>query len=101
MTEFEINKSVAEKDGIRHNVNDLVGVVSAERYRGCYYNPCNESYQAIDIMLKNNICIIRNNDNDCYDSYMGLSINENKVEYVSHYSHKKTTRSCNAMFPGD
>lgn len=59
MTEFEINKAVAKKAGLRHSVNELVGVVSADKYRGCYFDPCNEPLQAWEIMMKYNICVTK------------------------------------------
>ena len=72
MTEYEINKAVAHKFGIEHRVNDLVGVVSADRYRKCYYDPCNNAQQAWEIMLANDIGITQCLRGDDYCAYRGL-----------------------------
>lgn len=84
MNEYEINKAVAHKFGIEHRVNDLVGVVSADRYRKCYYDPCNNAEQAWEIMLANNISVTRNGEwyyamNDLYYTGGGKWIPEGHI----------------------
>lgn len=47
MTEFEINKAVAKKAGIKNLVK---------------FDPCNNAQQAWEIMLANNICVTKDGD---------------------------------------
>lgn len=78
--EYEINKAVALKFGIEHRVNDLVGVVSADRYRKCYYDPCNNAQQAWEIMLANNICVLNVGDNYVAFNVKGKSVDKHKLD---------------------
>ena len=73
MTEFEINKAAAKKAGLRHSVNELVGVIIADKYRDCYFDPCNNVEQAWEIMLKYNICVTRELDGD-YTAFKNLVV---------------------------
>lgn len=84
MTEFEINKAVAEKLIIPHYViKDKV--LNAGSDSG--FDPCNNVKQAWEIMMKYNICVTRG-DNDLYDAFSGLYCECSTLfdydEYVSH-----------------
>lgn len=57
MTEFEINKAVAKKAGIKNLVK---------------FDPCNNAQQAWDIMLKSDISITKDGDSNGYIAFKGL-----------------------------
>lgn len=75
MTEYEINKAVAEKLGIMQYMFDgkesgsvIWNVPSNNLYngfvssRGNLFEPCNNAQQALDIMLKHNISVTKDGD---------------------------------------
>lgn len=88
MTEFEINKAVAEKMGIvkflfiANDAEILIwNVPSNEIYngfissKGNLFDPCNNVNQAWEIMQNYNICVTK--CEDVYEAYLNLSIDNN------------------------
>lgn len=72
MTEFEINKKVAEKLGIVYECD--MGTVIICRDSGYHsFDPCNNVEQAWEIMLKYNICVTREPDGD-YTAFKNLVV---------------------------
>lgn len=65
MTEFEINKKVAEKLGV---TDDYISFKPLLKYS---FDPCNDASQAWEIMMKYNICVTQGDDG-FYDSFVGL-----------------------------
>ena len=65
MTEFEINKKVAQKLGLEFNITHLAGerLVKVDGFK-TLFDPCNNAEQAWKIMLNNDICVTRG---DCED----------------------------------
>lgn len=60
MTEFEINKKVAQKLGLEFNVTHLAGerLVKIEGFK-TLFDPCNNAEQAWEIMLDHDICVTK------------------------------------------
>lgn len=75
MTEFEINKHVADKLGFQSEIRENGTWVE--------WDPCNNLEQAWKIILKYNICVTRG-DNGFYDLYCECSTLFDYDEYVSH-----------------
>lgn len=65
MTEFEINKAVAKKAGIKNLVK---------------FDPCNNAQQAWDIMITNHICILDIGDNYVAFNVKGKSVDKHKLD---------------------
>ena len=70
MTEFEINKAVAKKVGIKNLVK---------------YDPCNDAQQAWEIMLANNISVTK--DGDGYFAFNAFDFTMGHMEYYP--AHKR------------
>lgn len=67
MTEFEINKAVAEKLGV---VDDYISFKPLLKYS---FDPCNNVNQAWEIMLEYDICVTREPDGD-YTAFKDLVV---------------------------
>lgn len=95
LTEFEINKAVADKLGVKHvvNGNKVHEIVFSDSDDinpfSCEFDPCNNQRRAWEIMMKYNICVVKNMYEDYYDAYSDLNITEYYTEYKSHQSHEK------------
>lgn len=76
MTEYEINKAVAEKLGIKVYNRHPEMLFTATVHRGEYdftkFDPCNNAQQAWEIMLANDIGITQCLRGDDYCAYRGL-----------------------------
>lgn len=63
MTEYEINKAVAEKLGVKVYERSAGMLFTATKHRGEYtftrFDPCNDVQQAWVIMLANNISVTK------------------------------------------
>lgn len=85
MTEFEINKKVAEKLGFQSEIRESGTWIFNKIW--IPFDPCNNVEQAWEIMMKYNICVTRG-DNDLYDAFSGLYCEYSTIfdydEYVSH-----------------
>lgn len=86
MTEYEINKAVAEKLGLTHEITRY-GVVTRkcnkEQWRE--FDPCNNAQQAWDIMLANNISVTK--DGDWYFAFNAFDFTMGHMEYYP--THKR------------
>lgn len=77
MTEFEINKAVADKLNIKYveNGNKVCEIVffsdDCISPYSCEFDPCNNPSQAWEIMMKYNICVTRGDDGN-YDAFQSL-----------------------------
>lgn len=70
MTEFEINKAVAEKLGISHKCDTGTVIIYVNQdYHA--FDPCNNIEQAWEIMMKYNICVTKGEFNN-YDAVHNL-----------------------------
>lgn len=69
MTEFEINKSVAEKLGFQSEIRENGAWIFNKIW--IPFDPCNEPLQAWDIMMKHNICVTQGDD-ELYDAVHNL-----------------------------
>lgn len=101
MTEYEINKAVAEKLGIMQYMFDgkdsesvIWNVPSNNLYngfvssRGNLFDPCNNAQQAWEIMLANNISVVELSGS--YESYHNLVVNSfDDCEYDLVSMHEK------------
>lgn len=110
MTEFEINKTVAERFGLTKYLfiaNDaeilIWNVPSNEIYngfissKGNLFDPCNNVEQAWGIMLEHNICITK--CEDVYEAYLNLSIDNNWQSRADNICiHKKPFVSAMLLF---
>lgn len=83
MTEFEINEAVSEKLGYIHTKS---------------FDPCNNVEQAWEIIMKYNICVVKNMYENYYDAYADLNITEYYTEYTSGQSHEKPLVSAMLCF---
>lgn len=83
MTEFEINKAVAHKIGVE---DDYGTFTPLKKYS---FDPCNNAEQAWNIMMKHNICVVKNMYEDYYDAYVNLNITEYYTEYKHYHYDKK------------
>lgn len=72
MTEFEINKKVAEKLGIACEC-DMGTVIIYRDSEFHAFDPCNNIEQAWEIMMKYNICVTREPDGD-YTAFKNLIV---------------------------
>lgn len=68
MTEFEINKAVAEKLSLKFKCSKSLGYITV---LGTIFDPCNNIEQAWDIMMKYNICVTKGEFNN-YDAVHNL-----------------------------
>ncbi|QYC51815.1 DUF2591 domain protein [Proteus phage vB_PmiS_PM-CJR] len=73
MTEFEINKKVAQKLGYIHTKS---------------FDPCNNIEQAWYIMMKHNICVTRGDEED-YNAFLLLTLDGYEWFTEKMVSHKK------------
>lgn len=88
MTEFEINKSVAEKLGISHKC-DMGTVIIYVNQDYHAFDPCNNVEQAWEIVLENNICVTKGDDGN-YDAFQGLYCAGHTTFYYENcLTHKK------------
>lgn len=78
MTEFEINKKVAEKAGL--NFKDGVIVKDGEWF---YFDPCNNVEQAWEIMLKYGITIVFQNGEYQFATFDGEIESNHKKPLVA------------------
>lgn len=92
MTEFEINKAVAEKLGVE---DDYGTFTPLKKYS---FDPCNNIEQAWEIMMKYNICVVKNMHENYHDAYVDLNITEYYTEYKYHQSHEKPLVSAMLCF---
>lgn len=92
MTEFEINKAVADKLGI---IDDYTSFKPMYSYS---FDPCNNVEQAWKIMVEYNICVVKNMYENYYDAYIDLNITEYYTEYTSDQSHEKPLVSAMLCF---
>lgn len=84
MTEFEINKAVADKLGISYEVKNINSLFLSGEYGCSCFDPCNNAQQALEIMLANNISVTRNGEwyyamNDLYYTGGGKWIPEGHI----------------------
>lgn len=81
MTEYEINKAVAEELGLTHEITRY-GVVTRECNKEQWreFNPCNNAQQAWDIMLDNHICVLNVGDNHVAFNVKGKSVDRHKLD---------------------
>lgn len=83
MTEFEINKAVAEKLGVE---DDYGTFTPLKKYS---FDPCNNIEQAWEIMMKHNICVTKGDDGN-YDAFQGLYCAGHTTFYYENcLTHKK------------
>lgn len=93
MTEFEINKAVAEKAGIKYTtgidkVYEMFFFSPDSQPIPYEFDPCNKVEQAWKIMLQYNICVTK--DGDGYEAYLNLSIDNNwNADARGVYTHEK------------
>lgn len=93
MTEFEINKKVAEKLGvtqylfIAEDVGKLIWNVPSNKIcngfvssKGNLFDPCNNAEQAWEIMMKYNICVTKSKGK--YVSFYNLEFENSDDGYV-------------------
>lgn len=86
MTEFEINKKVAQKLGLEFKCSKSLGYITV---CGTPFDPCNNVEQAWEIMMKYNICVTRGDDG-LYDAFYSLYCEgETSFYYCDYKSHKK------------
>lgn len=83
MTEFEINKAVADKLGVTDDYTSFKPMILYS------FDPCNNVEQAWEIMMKYNICVVKNMYDNYYDAYIDLNVTEYYTEYKYHQSHEK------------
>lgn len=87
MTEFEINKKVADKLGFQSEIRENGTWVFDNIW--IPFDPCNNISQAWKIMLKYNICVTRG-DNGLYDAFSDLYCECSTLfDYDEYVSHKK------------
>lgn len=72
MTEFEINKAVADRLNLNTIAYDRVEIVLLDDMDATQFDPCNNAQQAWDIMLANDIGITQCLHDDDYCAYRGL-----------------------------
>lgn len=93
MTEFEINKSVAEKAGIKYTtgidkVYEMVFFSLDSKPEPFEFDPCNKSYDAWKIMLDNGISVTPSGDGKYFAfrviSFGGGSMDYYKNEVATH-----------------
>lgn len=88
MTEFEINKAVAEKLGLKFKCSKSLGYITV---LGTIFDPCNNVEQAWEIMMKYGISVTPNDDG-MYVSFRVSSLFEGVISYYENrvIIHKKT-----------
>ncbi|MFA1583742.1 phage protein NinX family protein [Proteus mirabilis] len=95
MTEFEINKAVAEKLGLKFKCSKSLGYITV---LGTIFDPCNNVEQAWEIMMKHNICVTRG-DNGLYDAFSDLYCECSTLfDYDEYVSHEKPLASAMLCF---
>lgn len=93
MTEFEINKAVAEKLGIQHctsggKVYKILSFSPDSQPLPTEFDPCNRASQAWEIMLKYNICVTQGDG--AYEAFGNLYLpSSSSCIYCVSASHKK------------
>lgn len=73
MTEFEINKKVAEKLGFQAEIRENGTWIFNPIW--FYFDPCNDVSQAWEIMLKYNICVTKGFE--YFEAFQNLRIDDN------------------------
>lgn len=92
MTEFEINKAVAEKLGVDNDYGTFTPLLKYS------FDPCNNVEQAWEIMMKYDICITK--EGRKYRAIANMKWDGNEVWCSGAKAHKKTTRRSDALFFG-
>lgn len=88
MTEFEINKAVAERLGISHKC-DMGTVIIYVNQDYHAFDPCNNVEQAWEIMMKYNICVTKEPRGN-YAAFENLVVNDvDSADWVYDTLHKK------------
>lgn len=88
MTEFEINKAVADKLGISHKCDMGTVIIHGDSgYKS--FDPCNNIGQAWEIMMKYNICVTKEPSGE-YIAFEGLVVNSvDDADWIYYTAHEK------------
>lgn len=101
LSDFEINKKVAEKLGLAYEVTRY-GVVTrmSNKEQWCEFNPCNNVEQAWEIMMKYNICVTKELNGE-YVAFEGLVVSGVcDADWVYYETHEKPLVSAMLCFLG-
>lgn len=83
MTEFEINKAVAEHLKLNVIAYERIEIVLFDDMDATPFDPCNNVEQAWEIMMKYNICVTK--DGDGYTAVRDLKYMDNN-EFSSEFN---------------